>query len=61
MKSIFRCSLCDFNSTHDEGVVLIHIKTVHDNCAEVINDLQNYKSQVEPMSTSCFLDWHLRV
>ncbi|VDM42351.1 unnamed protein product [Toxocara canis] len=60
-RNVYRCSKCDFASMHDENEVNIHIKDEHEGTAEVVNDLKKYKSEVEPLATSCFIDWQLRV
>lgn len=46
---------------HDENEVSAHIKAEHEGKGEVINDLKKFKSEVEPLATSCFVDWQLRV
>lgn len=60
-KPVYRCSACDYESMHDENAVTMHIRDVHNGEAEMINDLVKYKEEVEPMASSCFLDWQLRV
>uniref|UniRef100_A0A915PRK2 C2H2-type domain-containing protein n=1 Tax=Setaria digitata TaxID=48799 RepID=A0A915PRK2_9BILA len=61
-KSIFRCSLCPFESTHDENAVTAHIQDQHSSeDGRIINDLLKYKAEAEAIARSCFLDWQLRI
>ncbi|VDN06617.1 unnamed protein product [Thelazia callipaeda] len=61
-KPMFRCSLCSFQSIHDETAVRIHMREEHkDEEGQIINDLIKYKAEVEMMAKSCFLDWQLRL
>ncbi|KAM3723360.1 Formin-homology and zinc finger domains protein [Dirofilaria immitis] len=61
-KTIFRCSLCPFESSYDENAVINHIQKEHnEQDGHVINDLLKYKTEAEVMARSCFLDWQLLI
>lgn len=59
---ILRCSLCPYESSHDESAVTTHIQEEHNGQdGVVINDLFKYKTEAEMMAKSCFLDWQLLI
>ncbi|VIO91390.1 Uncharacterized protein BM_BM609 [Brugia malayi] len=61
-KVIFRCSLCPFESLHDENAVIAHIQKEHSGRdALVINDLLKYKTEAEMMARNCFVNWQLLI
>ncbi|VDM06747.1 unnamed protein product [Wuchereria bancrofti] len=56
-KVIFRCSLCPFESLHDENAVIAHIQEEHrGRDGLVINDLLKYKTEAEVMARNCFMN-----